>query len=329
MRSLISIEAADTFLRCVCGLCVTQVYFSNDGTFIVGLGPLYTLSHMVLRDAGVVEDRVVVSQYQISAAEGVILTDTSGFCKTIVNNDIDQIKLAKDLLVGKLVRNVQINSQKELCLTLGCGEDCLFLSAQDWSVVQPGTEEDSLMVTAETIIKETRLHRRWSYSFSVERDKWHTLPLEQKPERLTSAKRGLEFLQTFIGMQVLYAKKSPDMNLYDIGFSMIHDRGGDLIYPDSELHAVCKLIIIEQNGKKSIYYGDSEKEQFETTFSKFYTKEICEISLLAGNVLRIGFHSGTIEVIPADDGEESWRFFENKSQGKHLVAGNTWLWLQE
>ena len=113
-----------------------------------------------------------------------------------------------------------------------------------------------------------------------------------------------------------YAIKSIDMNLFDIGFRSAEQQ-------EFSLHIMCALTINRES--KMIYYGDCDKIKFERDLLTMLGLNVCGVSLGEDNSLIVRFNGCSLEIVPADDGEESWRFFENVENSPHLVAADTWI----
>ena len=151
-------------------------------------------------------------------------------------------------------------------------------------------------------------------------------------EEITHHMAYREYLTHLIDSTLLYAVKSIDMNLFDIGFYRMERRtdGSNHIAVSQEfsLHVTCALSIIRQGNKRTVYYGDCDKKRFERDISTMIGLRVFGISLGEDNSLMICFDDCSIEIVPADDGEESWRFFKIGEDSPHLVASDEWIDVQ-
>lgn len=138
-----------------------------------------------------------------------------------------------------------------------------------------------------------------------------------------------KYIATLEGTTLSYATKSLDMNLFDIGFSRTDTLRNSSSYAFStqefSLHIMCALSIIGPNNNRTTYYGDCEKRQFESDILTLLGTKVLGTSLGENNSLIICFNDCFFEIIPADDGEESWRLFETGKDCPHLVVANDWI----
>lgn len=84
--------------------------------------------------------------------------------------------------------------------------------------------------------------------------------------------QGPEFLQTLVNQTLCYGIKSPDMDLYDFGFSnrvLDFDKDAKEAYTHF-LHVVCRFKVIWRRGKRRIviYDEDTPSEKFQTECSR-------------------------------------------------------------
>ena len=147
-------------------------------------------------------------------------------------------------------------------------------------------------------------------------------------EKANNHKAHKEYLLSLKGAVLEYALKSRDMNLFDIGFVKEDERtAGDdcaICAQSFAIHVSCALSIIENN-EKTVYYGDCDKKQFEKHGATMFGSCVHDVSLGEFNMLVVRLDNCSIEIVPADDGEESWRFFRAGTNAPHLVATDEWI----
>lgn len=133
---------------------------------------------------------------------------------------------------------------------------------------------------------------------------------------------GTAFLQQVLQMQVVYAAKSQDINLYDFGFgvSMYRSEPSDFV-----LHIECAFDIYWDNETVHRFYEDTGEQEFEPTGKRLLGQHVREIRILEGNQMMIELENCKIIVRTENDGIESWRFFNYRTDGVHLVAADEWL----
>lgn len=129
-----------------------------------------------------------------------------------------------------------------------------------------------------------------------------------------------------LGATIDYALKSPDMNLYDFGFTYHLPNS-----PASQkiaLHVMCSFVAKIGTFEEKRYYGDSSNLHFYEHFNCLIGKSVCGISLGEKGDLGINFGQSHIKITPADDGNESWRIFCDCKYSSHLVVSDTLFSLQ-
>ncbi len=192
-----------------------------------------------------------------------------------------------------------------------------------WKLFQAETEEDSLFVYPSGFRVQTRLHRRWSSNFAGERKRWYPFHkfLGVPQDSLSVEKSSADaFLSQLVGMVVIRAEKSPDMNLFDFGFE-----GNEALkehYPYI-LHALCAIQVDTEDEHSEIYYGDTSTEAFATVCAQLIGQKVENVHVIDGNDLMIWLERTAVRFLVADDGYESWRFFGKRT--RHLVASDLTL----
>ena len=147
-------------------------------------------------------------------------------------------------------------------------------------------------------------------------------------------KKSVEFLQSLIGKPLLYAKKSPDTQLYDFGFGELIQHtdkyGNRRIVGKYALHILCRFKVIYKNSNHPIqkYYEDTPHEKFQTDVQQLIGRSIVRIALSDKNDLWLDFDEYWIVFATFENCEESWRFFSLNKKSPHLVASNIGLEFQ-
>ena len=135
--------------------------------------------------------------------------------------------------------------------------------------------------------------------------------------------KAIAYLQTLIGQTLHYALKSPDMDLYDLGFGAPE---ADFRYV---LHATCRFKVIWRNGERRTdkYYEDTPSEEFHSAIQRLIGWKVTRVGLSDKNDLWLDFGDGDCWAVfvTFENNEESWRFFTYHSDDPHLVASDSWL----
>ena len=135
-------------------------------------------------------------------------------------------------------------------------------------------------------------------------------------------------LNKLVGQKVQYAKKSPDTELYDIGFGEMRKT---IMYNGSEhsVSTLCriKVVFCESSLKKQIKWFDSvsSSEEFSHIENNIIGLEVISIDVNERNCLKVDLGQWVLVFFPNGDDEESWRFFSPYSEEPHLVVSNSWI----
>lgn len=141
----------------------------------------------------------------------------------------------------------------------------------------------------------------------------------------------LDFLNTLIGQPLLYVLKSPDTELYDLGF-------GDIVevvdwcmqqrkISTYIIHALCRFKVIWRNGEHRIdsYYEDTPCEEVYSKINRLVGLKVSRVGLSDKNDLWLDLGDCWVVFATYENGEESWRFFTSDNSIHHLVASDRWL----
>lgn len=145
----------------------------------------------------------------------------------------------------------------------------------------------------------------------------------------------LEFLQTLVGQPLCYGIKSPDMDLYDLGFGSgvvdITSYGEEKEDWTYILHVTCRFKVIWRNGERRIdkYYEDTPCEKFHSEIKRLIGLKVKRVALSSKNDLYLDFGDYWIVFVTFEDGEESWRFFTSIPNSPHLIATDSELYFSE
>lgn len=332
LEYLISQYEANLFVQKLKGLCISQIYSDNLQQLNIGIGPLFVLSNLVAGQNGFCEDKRIVPQFLLSAISLIRLNGTHDIVyKSNINNSIILSDI-ENIIKNRLISNVYLKEDNSLVIVLDNGIDNLTLSSE-WNLSQPETEEELLKITRDSQLKIAHFRRRWSRNHARCRDKWHSIKAQGDDgnDEINRHDAYREHITTLEGTTLSYAAKSLDMNLFDIGFSRTDtpsNYSSSVISPQEfSLHIMCALSIVEHNNNRTTYYGDCEKGQFEGDILRFIGTKVLGASLGEDNSLIIFFNDCFFEIVPADDGEESWRLFETDKDCPHLVVADDWILL--
>lgn len=138
----------------------------------------------------------------------------------------------------------------------------------------------------------------------------------------------MQFLDGMIGLPLCYGVKSPDVDLYDLGFGKLmvdapdHKRKKRL--PMYVLHVVCRFKIIWRIGEKHVetFREDTNPKVLRDSIDQLIGMTIRRISLSEKNDLWLDVGDAWIVFATFENGEESWRLFMPHTNKPHLVASN-------
>lgn len=137
-----------------------------------------------------------------------------------------------------------------------------------------------------------------------------------------------EFVQMLVGKSLYYCLKSPDTELYDLGFLDNNCKTKEVTECDElALHAICcfKLIIPNSSCRSILFDAETSRNQVNSQFKSLIGLPIKRIALSEKNDLWLDFGNYWLVFITSEDGEESWRLFDPNSDAPHLVATDTWI----
>lgn len=147
--------------------------------------------------------------------------------------------------------------------------------------------------------------------------------------RSIEKKEANDFLQVLEGQPLRYGLKSPDMDLYDIGFGdeieRIGGKGRLIKVSKYTVHCLCRITIYWENGNKSEYDGESYYIDFYNEIQKMTGLCIQKVELQDNNNLWIDLGQCKMLFTTVRKRYESWRLFTPGSPKEHLVAGYHWL----
>lgn len=139
------------------------------------------------------------------------------------------------------------------------------------------------------------------------------------------------FLQNLIGQPLLYAIKSPDVELYDFGFGelieVVNRRGTQKRIGTHTIHVLCRFKVIWQNCEHRVdkYYEDTPCEKFHSEIKNLVGLKVRRVALSDKNDLWLDLGDYWIVFATFENGEESWRLFTSDADNPHLIASNSWL----
>lgn len=149
-------------------------------------------------------------------------------------------------------------------------------------------------------------------------------------DSICTQKQASQYLEKLIGQPLQYGLKSHDMDLYDFGFGettkVTNFWGKTRNVNLHNLHAQCSFKIIHRTGNKhsKIYYGDTEKEEFETDIKDLIWLCVKRIALSDKNDLWLDFEDYWVVFATSEDSKESWRYFIMGEENPHLVVADSW-----
>ena len=136
-------------------------------------------------------------------------------------------------------------------------------------------------------------------------------------------------IELLVGQQLRYGLKSPDMDLYDLGFGneivFINSNGEQQEAYQYTLHLVCGIFIYWKDGHKEEFYGDTSPQVFQQSIQQLIGEEVRRVALSDKNDLWLDFRRCHIVIVTYENNDESWRLFTPGVDSSHLVASDRWL----
>ena len=139
-----------------------------------------------------------------------------------------------------------------------------------------------------------------------------------------SAKDATSALQSIIGCAFRFGIKSPDMDLYQIGFGedvvFINYFGNRQEASKYAIHFTCGLHLDWSDGKQIEYDSQSDAKTFHREIESLIGLPVKTAEVLANNNVFIDLGLCKLEIVVREDGDESWRFFQPGQNSDHIVC---------
>lgn len=139
-------------------------------------------------------------------------------------------------------------------------------------------------------------------------------------------------INSLVGQQLRYSIKSPDMDLFDLGFgqaiTFVNANNVQQEACQHTIHLVCGLFIFWKNGRKEEFHGNSLASVFNNNTQPLIGETVRRVALSDKNDLWLDLGQCHIVIVTLDDGEESWRLFTPGANTPHLIATNISLCLE-
>ena len=132
-------------------------------------------------------------------------------------------------------------------------------------------------------------------------------------------------LKKLIGTQLKYGIKSPDLDLFQLGFERTasnciqnNSRDGSVKFA---IHFTTALYVYWQDKSAIEFYSEDDcANEYHTTIQKLIGSEVRDVALSEKNDFWISFDSCNIVIVTSDDIHESWRFFQARASSKHIIG---------
>lgn len=139
-----------------------------------------------------------------------------------------------------------------------------------------------------------------------------------------SAAEAKALLDTMVKQPLRWAIKSPDVELFDLGFG-----GEGETMPPYVIHAICPVkVVSHQNRQVHVFQGNADPGKFRKDMEGLLGLQVLRTSLSDKHDLWLDLGDYWVIFVTFEDGEESWRFFQPHQQEPHLVATDKTLELQ-
>ena len=134
------------------------------------------------------------------------------------------------------------------------------------------------------------------------------------------------YVQQLKDKYLCYGIKSPDIDLYDFGFS------GQMEAKQNSnncfwyiLHITCEFKVIWKNKCIEYYDANTNTSQFSANIQKLIGLKVQRVTLSEKHDLWLDLGKYWVVFIAFETGLESWRFFTSSKEDAHLVVSNSWL----
>ena len=141
----------------------------------------------------------------------------------------------------------------------------------------------------------------------------------------------LNCINRLVGKKLQYAIKSPDTELYDLGFGKLINatnlHGHKKMVGEYTIHVLCNIRVIWQTERRKVhdYYGNTSQEAFNSRIRRLLGMEVLRVGLSEKNDLYLDLGCCWIVFVTLENNAESWRFFSSNREMPHLVASDAWL----
>lgn len=135
-----------------------------------------------------------------------------------------------------------------------------------------------------------------------------------------------ERVKAIEGQKVAYAIKSDHLDLYDFGFGEEKKAFFDKIrnevraLPPYALHATCHFVVHGPDGTQRYFDETVTKAEFADIEKEIIGKVVLRADITPKHRLVLYIDDMVYVFIPFDDDMESWRFFSDDENERHLVV---------
>ena len=133
-----------------------------------------------------------------------------------------------------------------------------------------------------------------------------------------------DYLQHLINQPLQYGLKSPDMDLFDIGFGEYININNVCKYA---IHFTYGIKLYWKNGKKEEFDSMASHIQFNSSIKALVGAKVKRIALSEKNDLWLDMGECHMVIVTEDSAEESWRFFWPSCDRPHLIGTSVDLYM--
>lgn len=141
------------------------------------------------------------------------------------------------------------------------------------------------------------------------------------------------YLNCIVGTPLQYGFKHSDFDLFQLGFgdcvSFEKWKGQTLAINRYAIHFDSAIYLYWKHGGVDRFDSSTADNVFSSAISKLIGTHVKKIALSEKNDLWIDLGECRIAVVTRDDCEESWRFFQPRTENPHLIASSVTLILEE
>lgn len=138
-----------------------------------------------------------------------------------------------------------------------------------------------------------------------------------------------EYLRCLVGRPLQYGIKRSDFDLFQLGFgecvAVEKWQGQVLEINKFAVHFDSAIYLYWENGNIDRFFSSTKEASFNAVISSLIGRRVRRIALSEKNDLWIDLGKCRMVIVTRDDEEESWRYFQPRTECPHLIASGSSL----